>query len=297
MSKRIQPGPQRVRRHKTFLRWTSYGALGSTLHGLRFMRFVEPWWIEISHTVLPVRNLPADLDGLEIAHLTDLHYSPVTLAEIERWVDMTNHLEPDLVVLTGDFVTTARGDIREAARGLRGLKARLGAVACLGNHDYGFAPRGPKHLEHGLRSREALESAGIEVLINQYSRRKVGDSVLHLAGSGDLWTDDFDENFLADAPGSPLVLLAHNPHTVYHLKHPNFDVMLSGHTHGGKVGFARMFGPSSSQPIERRPLREGHYLHQGKHIYVNRGLGYLTPLKFRARPEIAMIVLRRAKVV
>ena len=261
------------------------------------MRFVEPWWIEISHTVLPVRDLPPELDGLHIAHLTDLLYSPVTIQEIRRWVDMTNHLEPDIVLLTGDYVTTARGDIRDAARGLRGLKAPLGAIACLGNHDYGFAPRGPRHLEHGLRCREALESAGIEVLINQFTTRQIGGATLHLAGSGDLWSDDFDEEFLAQPPGRPLILLAHNPHTVYHLKHPNFDVMLSGHTHGGKIGFARMFGPSSSQPIERRPLREGHYLHQGKHIYVNRGLGYLTPLKFRARPEIAMIRLRRAKVI
>ena len=139
--------------------------------------------------MLPVRDLPPELDGLHIAHLTDLHYSPVTIQEIRRWVDMTNHLEPDIVLLTGDYVTTARGDIRDAARGLRGLKAPLGAIACLGNHDYGFAPRGPRHLEHGLRCREALESAGIEVLINQFTTRQIGGATLHLAGSGDLWSE------------------------------------------------------------------------------------------------------------
>lgn len=292
---RRMPRPRRVLTRRSFLRWAGYGTLGSVLAASGYARFVEPWWIDTSHTRIPIRDLPAGLEGLRIAHLSDLHYNPVSLGEIEGWVDRTNHLGADLVVLTGDFMTGAhRTDVRELAAVLRHLRAPLGVVACLGNHDYGAAhpSRTPGHRSFGARTRAALEQAGIEVLVNGYAARQRGGDVLHLAGAGDLWTDDFDMDFTADAPGRPLVVLAHNPDTLYSLHYHNFDLMLSGHTHGGQVKFP-FLGPPRL-PIRHRHLAEGHFAYEHAQIYVSRGLGYLTPVRFRSRPELGIVELTRA---
>jgi hypothetical protein len=95
-------------------------------------------------------------------------------------------------------------------------------------------------------------------------------------------------------PGRPLVVLAHNPDTLYSLHYPNFDLMLSGHTHGGQVQFP-FLGPPRL-PIEHRHLAEGLFPYPGNkicQIYVSRGLGYLTPVRFRSRPEMGIIELKR----
>jgi len=300
------PKPRRVLTRRSFLRWAGYGTLGTVLAASGYARFVEPWWIDYSHHTIPIRGLPAAFDGLRIAHLTDLHYNPVSLDEIAGWVDKVNHLGADLVALTGDFITGGhKTDIREVADVLRPLTAPLGVVACLGNHDYGtpYPNARRDHLSHGARAREALERAGIEVLVNGFTVRRRAGQALHLAGLGDLWTSDFRADALIDAPGRPLVVLAHNPDTLYSIEphaprrgrpaEPHhFDLMLSGHTHGGQVKFP-FLGPPRL-PIRHRHLAEGRFEYRGAQIYVSRGLGYLTPVRFRARPEMGIIELKCA---
>jgi len=289
------PKPRRVVTRRSFIRWTAYGTLGAAVAVTGYARFVEPWWIDFSHVRIPVRGLPPAFEGLRIAHLTDLHCNPVSLGEIEDWVDKANQLAADLIALTGDYVTGGtKAPIEDVAARLGRLRAPLGVVACLGNHDYGAAyPAGlPDHKSMGRRSREALEMHGIEVLVNGYASRRRGDAVLHLAGAGDLWTGEFDHDFLAETPGRPLVVLAHNPDTLYSLHYPNFDLMLSGHTHGGQIKFP-FLGPPRL-PIQHRHLAEGHYQHLHAHVYVSRGLGYLTPVRFRSRPELGIVELAAA---
>ena len=292
------PKPRRVASRRSFLRWTAYGAvgtMGAALAASAYARFIEPWWIDYSHVSIPVRGLAAALDGLRIAHLTDLHCGSVSLEEVEDWVDKANRLGADLMALTGDYVTGGvAAPVADLAALLGQLKAPLGVVACLGNHDYGAAyPQTvTDHVATGRRMRAALEQRGIEVLVNSFTKRERGGAALHLAGTGDLWSDEFDIDFLAEVPARPLVVLAHNPDTLYSLHYPNFELMLSGHTHGGQVRLP-FFGPPRL-PIRHRHLAEGHYRHRHAHIYVSRGLGYLTPLRFRARPELGLVELRAA---
>ncbi|NIA21305.1 MAG: hypothetical protein GWP05_04910, partial [Anaerolineaceae bacterium] len=293
------PRPRRAITRRSFLRWAGYstvGAVGVALGTFGYARFIEPWWIDYSHVPVRLMNLPEAFDRLKIAHLTDLHYRPVSLEEIADWVDRTNHLQPDLVVLTGDYVTGRRGNPSEVANLLKDLDAPLGVVACLGNHDYGTAyPRGVSgSARFATGSRKALESAGIEVLVNEFTTRRRNGRTLHLAGLADLWSDDFDFDALAEPPGRPLLVLAHNPDTLYALHQfasPNFDLMLSGHTHGGQVRLP-FYGPLML-PIRHRYLAEGLFHHKHAQVYVSRGLGYLTPIRFRARPELGIIELRR----
>jgi len=226
-----------------------------------YARFVEPWWIDYSHTRIPVNALPTAFEGLRIAHLSDWHCNPVSPEEIENWVDKTNHLGADLIALTGDYVTgKSLANVNEVVARLKHLRAPLGA--------------------------------GIEVLVNGYTTRRRNGDTLTLAGAGDLWTEDFDREFTDDVPGRPLVVLAHNPDTLYSLHGHNFDLMLSGHTHGGQVKFP-FLGPPRL-PIRHRHLAEGHFTYERSQIYVSRGLGYLTPIRFRARPELGIVELARA---
>jgi len=278
------------------MRWATYGALGAGLSATGYGRFVEPWWLDYSRTPVAIANLPPGLDGLRIAQLTDFHHHPVSLEEIDNWVDKANHLGADLIVLVGDYITTGRkAKIEDVAAVLKNLKAPLGVVACLGNHDYGTAyPNGDaEHLVQGRRAKKALEDNGIQTLVNEFATVEYKGATLHLAGLGDLWSRDFKADFLETVPGRPLVVLAHNPDTLYSLKALNFDLMLSGHTHGGQVQFP-FLGPPRL-PIEHRHLAEGHFTFNNNcQIYVSRGLGYLTPVRFRSRPEMGIIELKKA---
>jgi hypothetical protein len=283
--------PRRVATRRSFVRWAAYGTLGSALAASGYARFLEPWWIDYSHVRIPIAHLPPAFEGLRIAHLSDLHHNPVSLGEIEEWIDKANHLAPDLVALTGDYITG--GTLaHEVANRLKQLRAPLGVVACLGNHDYGAAypTRVPDHLAAGRETRKILERAGIEVLVNEYTTRRRDNQTLYLAGGGDLWTDDYDINFMKNPPGRPLIVLAHNPDMLYSLHYPNFDLMLSGHTHGGQIKFPFLGPPRLS--IRHRHLAEGHFTLNDRQIYVSRGLGYLTSLRFRARPELGIIELK-----
>jgi len=291
-----KPRPRKVlSRRRNFLGWAGYGTLGTVLSACGATELVQPWWIDYSYTRIAIRRLPAAFDGLRIAHLSDIHSNPVSLEEIESWVDRANHLGADLIALTGDFVTgKSRTNVAEVARRLGQLKAPLGVVACLGNHDYGssYPLARSGHTAFGRFSRDALERSGVEVLVNGFSDRRRGNDTLHLAGCGDLWTGDFDMDFLSDAPSGPLVVLAHNPDTLYSLRHHNFDLMLSGHTHGGHVQ-CPFLGPPRL-PIRHRHLAGGHYTYEHTQVYVSRGLGYLSSLRFRSRPELGIIELHRA---
>lgn len=291
-----KPRPRKVlTRRRNFLGWAGYGTLGSVLSACGYSRLVEPWWIDYSYTRIAVRRLPAAFDGLRIAHLSDLHANPVSPEEIEGWIDKANHLGADLIALTGDFVTgPSRSNVTEIARRLRQLKAPLGVVACLGNHDYGspYPNSREDHRSFGRFTRNALEHAGVEVLVNGFTERRREGDTLTLAGCGDLWTADFDMDFLSEAPRGPLVVLAHNPDTLYSLHYHNFDLMLAGHTHGCHVQFP-FLGPPRL-PIRHRHMAGGHYTYEHTQVYVSRGLGYLSSLKFRSRPELGIIELHRA---
>ena len=86
------------------MRWAAYGSLGAGLAATGYGRFVEPWWLDYSRTPIAIANLPPGLDGLRIAQLTDFHHHPVSLEEIDNWVDKANHLGADLIA--GGAATT-----------------------------------------------------------------------------------------------------------------------------------------------------------------------------------------------
>jgi len=226
-------------------------------------------------------------DGLRIVHLTDIHHSLFTpLEDVERAVHLANRLAPDIVALTGDYVTLSPDYIKPVARALGKLHARLGVFAVLGNHDFQVDPD---------EITRALRLHHIDVLRNTHRALRSTSGTLWMVGVDDLWWQANDlPAALRHVPArDPKIVLFHNPLGIHEAAAHGVDLVLSGHTHGGQVrlpGFGKLYG---RRKLGRRFI-EGWNQLNGTQIYVNRGIGkVLVPLRVACPPEIACLRLRR----
>jgi uncharacterized protein len=265
---------------------------------------VEPKWLEVAEREVPLPRLPQALDGLRIAHLSDLHCSSLVSREyLARCVRITSEAEPDLVLLTGDYVTRSRRWVPGLAPLLTGLRARHGVLAILGNHD---------HYVGADSVTQAVTEAGIPVLRNENRCLKVNGASLWIAGIDSMRAKQYrltprqqaavDERmnaFLCRAlegtdPEGFRILLAHSPDIFPDAQMAGVDLVLSGHTHGGQVRFPLVGAtvvPSKFGPRYAAGLFE----EDGTSLYVNRGLGVVRwPIRFLCRPELSILTLRQA---
>jgi len=227
------------------------------------------------HTV----RFPGLDETLRLVHLTDFHCDAVLTGErIREVVEQANGLDPDLVVMTGDYATRRTGRTEECVRELARLTHRLGIFAVLGNHDH----------ENGTAMVEALLRAhGIEVLTNRSTRL---DNGLWLAGLDDVWEGrpDVGAAFAGIPEGAVPLLLTHSAIAAPDLPGRPM-VALCGDTHGGQV-----YVPWLTQQAlpGTRPYIRGWYRRGQRLLFVNRGIGtQKVPVRFNARPEIAVITL------
>jgi uncharacterized protein len=241
---------------------------------------------EITEMDIHIRRLSQAHDGLRIVQLTDIHHSLYTpLEDVERAVNMTNHLQPDLICLTGDYVTFSPTYIWPVAQVLGKLQARLGVFAVLGNHDF--------NVDADEMTR-ALEAHHIRVLRNAHASLGSGHEKLWLVGVDDLWwsADDLDAGMREVPPHEPKILLCHNPAGVHMAAERHIDLVLSGHTHGGQVRLPVVGGLYTKSKLGKRFIAGWNRL-DGTQIYVSRGIGkVLVPLRMGCPPEIACLNLR-----
>ncbi len=238
---------------------------------------------EITASPVVLRGLPSVFGGLRVVQLSDVHHSLyIPLEKIERAVEATNFLEADLVALTGDFVTYSPQYVAPVARALGRLRAPLGVFAVLGNHDY---RAGDTYV-----ARE-LERHGIQVLRNTHTALRRHGEELWLAGVDDLWYSCDLARAARGIPSGTKILLCHNPAIIHQAARYGFDLVLSGHTHGGQV---RLPGLRPFRSFYRtRRFREGWDRLYETQIYVNRGLGQsVVPFRLACPPEIALFELR-----
>lgn len=241
----------------------------------------EPRTVEIS---LP--NLPKGLDGLTLAQLTDLHIGPILgkdwLAEMVRRV---NALEPDLILLTGDYVDGYASEIASELEPLGELKARYGVLGSTGNHEYYW---------NMPEWRQELERLNIAILDNSHRSFRINDDTIIVAGIPDLNSGRFGfkepdlDEALAGAPEAVRILLTHQPKMAREYA-PLVDLMLAGHTHGGLIFFL--------QPLIARfnsGFVSGLYPVAGKNLYVSPGTGLWNGFSCRigVPAEITKIVLK-----
>jgi predicted MPP superfamily phosphohydrolase len=270
---------------RRFLKKVGLAALGPTAIGSAVYPFLEAKWCGLTQRAIALPNLPSAFRGTRIALLADVHHGPfVPLAYIRHVVAMTNALEPDIVVLAGDYVHRHQRYIGPGIEELGKLRARIGRFAVRGNHD---------NCRFQTVSQAALADAGLPDLNNTGVWLRRNGERLRICGVGDLWTDRQDVvSALGDATERDAVLLlSHNPDYVETIRDRRVGLVLSGHTHGGQVVV-----PGFGAPIV--PSRYGQkYLYglvQGPccRVFVTRGVGTISPpIRFLCRPEVALITL------
>jgi predicted MPP superfamily phosphohydrolase len=254
----------------------------SALGGVAYTTLVEPQWLSLTHVDVPMRGLPAALDGFTIVQLSDLHHGPVTTEEqISRAVDLALQQAADLVVLTGDFVLGSAEYAASCAEALSPLVAGGNILACLGNHD---------HWTDAGTVAGSLSDAGITLLRNQ--AQEVADG-LWVAAVDDVWEQQADlEAALRAVPqGAATALLAHEPDYADQVaRDGRVGLQLSGHSHGGQVRFP-FVGPVVL-PYLAQKYHAGQYRVGDMWLYVNRGVGTIRPaVRFNCRPEVTLLTL------
>ncbi|MBI2392203.1 MAG: metallophosphoesterase [Deltaproteobacteria bacterium] len=244
--------------------------------------------LDVRRHRVPLARLPAGLDGMTIAQLTDVHVGPTIGREfIEQVVARTNALAPDVVVITGDLVDGSVDELREHVAPLAGLKAPLGVYFVTGNHEY----------YSGVSKWLAeLRRLGIRVLRNERVELRRGDAVIDLAGVDD-WTAhqfggghgrDLPRALAGRDPSRELVLLAHQPKAIVEAAKLGVGLQLSGHTHGGQIF------PFNYLVKLQQPYVAGLHKHDDAWIYVSRGTGYWgPPMRVGIPAEIAHLTLVR----
>jgi predicted MPP superfamily phosphohydrolase len=277
---------------RSFLIGTGTVAAGLALYSGEIARHE----IEIVYHPIAITNLPDPFHGYRIVQLSDIHLDEYTEPFfLERIVHQVNALAPDLVLLTGDFIThgsltfIAGGHaVRRCAEILTTLTAPL-RYAILGNHDVAF--NGPLVIE-------ALASHGTPVLVNQHLPIERNCARLWLCGVDDPGTSHPDLDLTLPAkPDGPVLLMAHEPDyadiVIAHPRGPLVDLMLAGHSHGGQIRLP-FLGPLILPPMgEKYP--EGHYRFNRMQLYVNRGIGTVgLPFRLNCPPEITVVTLQPA---
>ncbi|MBS3974934.1 MAG: metallophosphoesterase [Actinobacteria bacterium] len=253
---------------------------------------IEPHWLDVVSLSMPVRSLPAELEGARLVHLSDVHVGQhVSDDYVLETFGTVAKLDPDIVVLTGDLTAHHAGVVEQAERIYSRLpKGKLAALAVLGNHDYGV---NWSDVEHAARLSAKLESVGIRVLSNEIA----SVAGLQVVGMDDLWARRFDlAGSLAGLnTDSAMIALSHNPDTVDHDGWDGFESwVLSGHTHGGQVRLPFINPPRL--PVLNKLYTSGKFdLVGNRKLYVSRGVGHLAnQTRFLVRPEVTLFELRSA---
>lgn len=237
-------------------------------------------------------NLPPDMDGFRIVQISDLHLEPWTKERhIQATVDTCNALKPDLIAITGDFVTHSVRSIGRLAELLAQLEAPHGVFACLGNHDFWS---GPQEVEKGLKERH------ISVLRNETRRIHTDGGVLNLAGMDSRYVGqpDVRRSLAGWKPTQPLVLMMHEPDVADSFATAGVTgLQLSGHTHGGQFRFMGMRPMAFRRPNWGKNYLTGLYDVGPLQLYVNPGVGCVgVPFRIGCPPEVTELTLRSALV-
>ncbi len=272
---------------RTFLKGLAKATAGSglvLLAAYEYSAHVELESLGLERVQIPIKNLPSGLDGLRIVQISDLHLYPYTQLElIQEAVTLANALQPDLIVLTGDYVLQRADAIFDLVPVLTSLNARYGVFTILGNHDLWTDERVVT---------AGLAEARLPLLRNEGLTLAIGKERLFLAGVDDGWSGQPDlQAALAKLPSDvSALLLAHEP-DLADVFAPDGRVMLqlSGHSHGGQFrvpGLGAPFLPHLAKKYDQGLFRVGEMW-----LYTNRGIGVVLPFRINCPPEVTEITL------
>jgi uncharacterized protein len=243
--------------------------------------------VEVTHPRIRLARLPKAFEGFRIAQLSDMHISPfMTAAEIRRCVTMTNEQKPDLIVMTGDYLSWDTAWQGEVVQALAGLRAPCGVFGSLGNHE------SITQTEESITGLFAAQ--GIHILRQARAPIQLNGETIYLIGVDDSQSDDSWIDHLV-IPETVNILLTHVPvpDTLDWAVKYGFDLVLAGDSHGGQLSLNFLKRRISLYGLHT-PYVSGLYEKSGRQLYVNRGIGTtILPIRLGARPEITVFELTR----
>jgi len=272
---------------RRFLGGVSLAGIGTA----SYARFFEAERLQFSQVAVPLSG--GAREPLKLLHLSDLHASPVvSLGYIESAIVRGLEWKPDLICLTGDFITQRFERDKEFARALRRLSDTAPCFATLGNHDGGdWAGGNGGHSDVGWIT-SVLNEGGITLLPNATARLRLRDWPLQLVGVGDTWAGNFDPQtaFRAATPDATTVLLSHNPDTKEQVAPHPWNLMLSGHTHGGQLRVPWL-GATPFAPVRDKRFVAGLHRWNERWIHVTTGIGSVFGVRINCPPEVSCLTL------
>jgi predicted MPP superfamily phosphohydrolase len=246
--------------------------------------------LDVCHKTLRISNLPQGLDGLTIAHLSDLHFTgDIGQAYFDCVIDEANRLQSDVLIISGDIIesTSCEPWLHET---LGRLQAPLGKYYVLGNHD--------KRMPDVGRVRQLLNGTGLEDLGGRCLQLDWRGCRVLLAGNERPWFPAVSDELLTQAMSSPgatpfRLLVSHSPDQFRWARRHGFDLMLAGHNHGGQMRFP-LLGPLVSPSLYGTRYSGGVYYEPPTLLHVSRGISGEHPLRWNCLPELAQLRLERA---
>lgn len=258
-------------------------------------RCLEPHWLALEqHEVALAKS--AGKKPLKVLHLSDLHASEwVTMEFITSAIRLGLEQKPDLILLTGDFISERFAEAKPFTETLALLAKAAPTFACLGNHDGGIWAA--SHVGKGYADTEfvrgVLADAQVKLLHNTSESLEINGWNLTLVGVGDVWAQELRPEIAFASIGKncadATLVLSHNPDTKAALKPFAWDMMFCGHTHGGQVCLP-LVGPPFL-PVRDRSFVAGLYRWDGRWLHITRGVGNIMGLRFNCRPEVSLLTL------
>jgi len=277
-----------------FSRRKFLGLLGTSgLGAALYARWLEPGWLSVGRHTVPLAERP-DTEPLNVLQLSDLHASRfVSLDFIAKAIQLGLSLKPDLVLLTGDFITRKFDQFDCYTEILSPLAKAAPCYACLGNHDGGAWARDRNGYADTESTRNLLSKSGVELLHNRATNLRVKGRNLRLVGLGDWWAREFDPRTAfagaAADQGESVIALSHNPDTKDLLKSYTWDLLVCGHTHGGQ--FYLPFIGTPFAPVRDKRFVKGLHRWDNRWIHITKGVGNLLGVRFNCRPEVSLLTL------
>lgn len=251
--------------------------------------FFEARWVKLTEVEINTTEIPDSFNGFKIVFISDIHHGPyLSIQRITKLVKRINALNPDIIILGGDYVHREARYIKPVFTELSGLKAKIGIYGVLGNHD---------HWENAELTRQMMALNGIKDCDNQSYWIRLGNDSIKIGGVGDLWEDtQLLNNTICDVTKKNFcILISHNPDYVESIKPGMVDLTLSGHTHGGQMTLFGYWAPVLPSRFGQK-YRYGLQDFGTMKSYITSGIGTITPpLRFFCRPEIVLIKLAKTR--
>ena len=259
----------------------------------------------VEETTIKIAGLSPEQKGTKIILISDIHSGPFMDTDLmSNYVDVINDMKPDLIFIPGDMTNSKREEATPFAKSFRELKAKYGVYATFGNHDY--------FNDVNYIADVINNETDIKLLRNEALLIDVNGKPLSIMGTEDTQDSGGKSNPVIskyitqtveksnsllkekniNSAGVPKILLTHKPYVFNDVSDLNFDLMLSGHTHGGQVVFFKLGDINLSIAATVHKYISGLYRNENKYLYVSRGIGTVgLPLRFNCPPEITKITL------